>query len=220
MEVIKTFKQLCDLHKTDKSTYHGYHYFYPMFIEKLRNDTFNMLEIGYFKGKSLKVWKDYFPNAFIYVMDIDFDLSDDRSKVIKGDQSKLKDIVNVANVVKTAKFIIDDGSHHPDHQWETFSYFFNNVLEPGGIYIIEDIECSWWNHAAACYGYKIKGATILDKLNSFVHEINHEYSGLENKQNISSITYGQNCVIITKRTEEEANYFNRTYRYPKKLKNL
>ena len=34
-----------------------------------------------------------------------------------------------------------------------------------------------------------------------------------NKLKISSITFGQNCIIITKQTEEEENYFNRNYRF-------
>ena len=34
---------------------------------------------------------------------------------------------------------------------------------------------------------------------------------------ISSITYGQNCIIITKQTEEEKSFYNREYRFGWKL---
>ena len=43
--------------------------------------------------------------------------------------------------------------------------------------------------------------------------INAEFSGKKNYLKISSITYGQNCIIIKKQTEEESNYFNREYRF-------
>jgi hypothetical protein len=34
---------------------------------------------------------------------------------------------------------------------------------------------------------------------------------------ISSVTFGQNCIIITKKTAEEAQYSNRQYRFRKHL---
>lgn len=37
------------------------------------------------------------------------------------------------------------------------------------------------------------------------------------RRQISSITFGQNCIIITKKTAEEAQYSDRQYRFRKHL---
>ena len=48
------------------------------------------MEIGVYHGNSLKVWKDYFPNAEIYGIDIDPSckkFEDERTKIIICDQN-------------------------------------------------------------------------------------------------------------------------------------
>lgn len=210
---MKSFKELSELYGTDKVTYHGYHFFYPKFLESLRDQEFNMLEIGWGSGASVKVWNDYFQNANIFVMDINVEYVDGRQKVIKGDQSSDEDLLRITNEVKSAKFIIDDGSHNPIHQLNTFYYLFNNLLEPGGIYIIEDIELSYWNKDSSLYGYKVGNVNILHSMLKCNEMVNHEFTKIKNNLDISTITYGQNCIIITKRDIEESNYFKRDYRY-------
>jgi len=208
------FYQMCTKNNTDKCTHHGYHYFYPRFLDTLRNQTFNMLEIGYHTGDSARMWCDYFPNSKVFVMDIDHEITFDNFQVFKGDQSNLDDLENVKNKIENAKFIIDDGSHHPYHQIQTFEYFFKNILEDGGIYIIEDIETNYWRSDSEVYGYKIGYFNSIDYTSKhYIDKINSEFSKVYNDLRISSITYAQNCIIITKQTQEESDYFNRNYRY-------
>ena len=57
-------------YKTDKLTHHGYNRFYDMFLTPLRNVHLNFLEIGVDKGRSLKLWNDFFINGKIYGLDI------------------------------------------------------------------------------------------------------------------------------------------------------
>lgn len=200
--------------ETDKVYYHGYHYFYPNYFEKFRYDEFKMLEIGYGDGASMKSWVEYFPNADITVMDINVELEySDRCRVFKGDQSNENDLNMIIDNVKSAKLIIDDGSHNPSHQLNTFYYLFRYLLEPGGVYIIEDIELSYWNPDSALYGFKSGDINIIDSLLKCNEMVNHEFSGVRNTLDISTITYAQNCIIITKRDVEESNYFNRSYRF-------
>ena len=46
--------------------------------------------------------------------------------------------------------IIDDGSHIPWHQIFTLETIFDTFLKDGGVYIIEDIETSyWWGDAGS-----------------------------------------------------------------------
>lgn len=207
------FQQLSLKFGTDKVTHHGYHYFYPKHLDVLRKDKFNMLEIGYDGGHSCRMWEEYFPHANVYAMDINIEGQFNNHIVFKGDQSNFNDLKRVTDAIGSTRFILDDGSHHPTHQIETFNFLFKNLLEPGGIYIIEDVECNYWNSESEIYGYRIGFFNAVDYTKKLIEHINSEFSGIQNKLGISSITYGQNCIIITKQTEEEKNYFNRGYRF-------
>jgi hypothetical protein len=199
---------------TDKVSHHGYHFFYPFFLDKIRDEKFNMLEIGYGSGESLKMWCQYFPNCVFFCTDIGFEaVYSDNCRVIKADQSNEKDLQKIVKQIGSTKLIIDDGSHNPKHQYDTFLYLFEHLLENGGIYIIEDIETSYWNPNAVLYGYQVGDFNLLKNINIIQDMINHEFSKIENTLRIATITYGQNCIIITKRTKEEQIYFDRKYRF-------
>lgn len=209
----KSFLEICQNAGTDKVNPHGYHFFYPSFLEKLRDEKFNVLEIGYGSGHSTKMWCEYFSNCNFFCLDKDHEANySDQCKVIKGDQSNVQDLQNLIKQIGTAKLIIDDGSHNPRHQYDTFIYLFENLLEDGGIYIIEDIETSYWNPRSTLYGYQIGNFNLMKNFISFQDMINQEFSRVKNTLKISTVTYGQNCIIITKRTEGEHQYFNRKYR--------
>jgi len=219
---MKTFKQVGIDFETDKVLHHGYHLYYPQYLEHLRSKTFNMLEIGlgsftHYTGNSNKLWNKYFPQAKVFIMDIDHEYQDEYSIIIKGDQSQLSDLKNLKNLIKNADFIIDDGSHHPEHQLLTFKYFFKDLLNPGGTYIIEDIECSYWDPQSEIYGYKTGHLNIVDYFTKYQHEINSEFNQNTNPLNLSTITFGPNFIVIKKRTQEEIDFYNREYRFKYKL---
>ena len=200
-------------HGTDKVRQHGYHFFYPRFLEPFRDQTFAMLEIGYHQGASARMWEDYFPHARIFAMDIGTSGTFGRHEVIMGDQSKTDDVRRVAAQIGSARLIVDDGSHHPVHQFETFQFLFSNLLEPGGVYIIEDIECNYWRPESEIYGYRIGFFNAIDASTKLIDLVNAEFSGRDNSIGISTISYGQNCIIITKQTDEERAFFDRRYRF-------
>ena len=49
----------------------------------------------------------------------------------------------VATVGIKFDVILDDGSHVPEHQILTINKLWD-LVKPGGVYIIEDIETSYW----------------------------------------------------------------------------
>lgn len=210
----KSFYKLSLDANTDKVTHHGYHFFHPLFLEKIRNDNFNMLEIGYGNGESIKMWCNYFAHSTIFCADINIEKEiNNRCKVIKCDQSNEEDLMNLVKYIGSAKVIVDDGSHNPKHQYDTFLFLFESLLEDGGVYIIEDIETSYWKSHYTLYGYEVGEFNLFSNINKCQNMINHEFSKIQNHLNISTITYAQNCIIITKRTKEEQEYFNRKYRF-------
>ena len=53
---------------------------------------------------------------------------------------------------------------------------FNNLLEYGGVYIIEDIECSYWRSEAKIYGYEIGHFNIVDYFKNKTDQINDKFA--------------------------------------------
>jgi hypothetical protein len=202
---------------TDKVYHHHYDRFYPMFLEPLRNQEFNMLEIGIHEGGSFLLWEEYFPKANLYGVDINSEWKNDRCKTFKFDQSNPEDLKEMTRVIPKCKFIIDDGSHIPQHQLITFLELFDNLLDYGGIYIIEDIECNYWDSTVELYGYPSGHFNVVDYLKHVPDQINSEFSKHRNDLNISTITFAHNCIIITKKTEEEIELTKREYRFSNAL---
>ena len=64
---------------SDKLHHHGYHRFYPWFLEHLRGGSVNILEIGIDETESLKLWTGYFDNVNLHGIDIDPKYFDDQS---------------------------------------------------------------------------------------------------------------------------------------------
>jgi hypothetical protein len=101
----------------------------------------------YKPGCSLRMWREYFPNAFIYGCDIVKSVlfEEERITTFYVDQSssdsleQLKNTVYALTVVPRIDFIIDDGSHLKDHQQTTIETLWS-ALAVNGIYIIEDVH--------------------------------------------------------------------------------
>jgi hypothetical protein len=201
---------------TDKVTHHEYHTIYDFFLNSLYNNKGSILEVGIDSGKSLKMWKELFPNAFIYGMDIGHAYSGERFDVIKGDQSNIADLNRVKDTIqnKNVFFINDDGSHIPEHQLLTFNTLFPSLCE-GGVYIIEDIETSYWTRGGLYgyqtrYGYK-NPSSIIEIFKEVADSVNTEFAGkrpnrVEHHESIGSITFSKNCIIITKKNQKTRPY--------------
>lgn len=216
---------------TDKVTHHGYHRFYPRYLEEFRDTATGILEIGIDRKCSVELWKAYFPNAHVYGIDIGFEHTEPRVTIRQADQSSRSDLESVrAHITHPIQCIVDDGSHIPEHQLSTLNYFFPKLLEPGGVYIVEDIETSYWTRGD-CYGYPTnygfkhpqsfveQSKALIDSINSeFLDDscIDTQFSA-EVRAWMSSIAFGQNCVIFQKKMAHEMDYSNRVYRFQHNL---
>ena len=224
---------------TDKITHHGYHRFFADELHALRDQTFGMIEIGIQHGPSLTLWQEYFPRAHIYGLDDKVAIDEPRVTVVRGDQIVLGDLKRLQAALDPAlpiRFINDDGAHHPDHQFKTFDYLFRHVLAEGGVYIVEDIETSYWRRVTNWdtgdqfpYPYGLlRGESFIQRAKALIDLINHEYLSpgdrvkveakteflsRDTKMAISSVRFGHNCVVFRKKTRDEAAYQNRKYRY-------
>lgn len=119
------------------------HNYVPLFVrhfEPCRTTVRRVLEIGVEAGTSLRMWRDYFPNAEIWGFDIDprcKSQESDRIKVVIGDQTKEIDLDTLPG---DFDIVIDDGLHTQDAQIKTFLFIFREKMAERGIYVVEDCE--------------------------------------------------------------------------------
>ncbi len=149
----------CDLnnlakkYRTDKvdehHSYKGVTYLdiYQRYMSNKRNDVKTFVEIGVRDGASLRMWKEYFPNATIYGIDIDARCeqhNEDNIEIIIGDQNDDTFLNNIKNKFKSTgiDILLDDGSHITTHQIKTFDCLYP-VVNKNGLFIIEDLANSY-----------------------------------------------------------------------------
>jgi demethylmacrocin O-methyltransferase len=215
--------KLAIINKTDKGTTHQYTKHYEFHLSKKRKQRLNILEIGIggyqnpnLGGESLRMWKYYFPNSNIYGIDI-FDkngIDENRIKTFKGSQVDKEFLERIYNEIGSLDIIIDDGSHINEHIIETFKILFP-LLKQNGIYIIEDIQTSYWpdfgyggdsmnlsNPATSMNFFK----KLADCIN-YEEFINPEYQPTYYDQNIISIHFYHSMVFICKGDNNEGSNF-------------
>lgn len=135
---------LIDISKysTDKIT-HGYYPFYEKhFSDKL--DCRHVMEIGVYNGDSLKLFSDYFKDAKIYGIDLNYinNIDSDKIKTFIANQSDKIQLGKILDELSCElDIVIDDGSHIMKDQQTSFGFLFKH-LKSGGIYIIEDLHTS------------------------------------------------------------------------------
>lgn len=144
---------LCDLsikYGTDKITWGYTPHYYDMWYHR-RNSVQRVLEIGIcgqrdipnnVTGASLFMWRDFFPNAQVYGIDIDskWMVTDaERITTFVGDQTDPDSLRAIASAVGGLfDFIVDDAIHDPQPQLNALSALFPYLVSDG-IYAIEDV---------------------------------------------------------------------------------
>jgi hypothetical protein len=141
VEIFKKYESYSNYKGTDKGTGHCYDDLYQQLLEPIRLKAKNVVEIGVFSGASCEVWLEYFSNATIYGIDISFqnliyNNQSERMKYIKGNATTKEILKNLPSCID---FVLDDGSHLPDHQINS-AKIFAPLISKDGIFICEDIH--------------------------------------------------------------------------------
>lgn len=162
---------------------HNYMPLYHRHFHNVREEVKLVVEIGVQTGRSLKVWKEYFPNATIYGIDIDPECKkheEDRIKIIIGsqyDENVLDQLPDNLDIV------IDDGSHITEHQIMSFEYLFTHKMANRGIYVCEDI------------GFRDKTINYFKNLANLVNFVPPNFLG-SNWPNLNSLNeYSDNYYV-------------------------
>lgn len=137
-----TLNDIALARNTDKSSNtHNYCPIYQTLFEPIKNDVKVMLEIGIEMTASIMMWRDYFPNAFIYGIDlVPCNDGGERTKNYIVDQSKPEELKWLMEQIgEPLDIIIDDGSHDLSHIIISLTFLYPH-LKSGGLYLIEDLE--------------------------------------------------------------------------------
>ena len=167
---------------TDKLGLHRYPQHYQRHFAALRRSEFSLLEIGiggYSReragGRSLRMWKAFFPKAQIIGLDIEDKsfVNEDRILAYQGSQTDAALLKQIFRTHGKFKIIVDDGSHRPEHIRTTFAILFP-MLAKGGMYAIEDTQTSYWP--------RFGGSTDLDDKTTTMALVKDLLDGLNHKE--------------------------------------
>lgn len=139
----KSLLEISDFYPTDKESEHNYiSNHYERIFEPLRESTKKVCEIGRGCLGSAEMFRDYFKNAeVIACVPSQINEKKERIKTYIMDQSKEEEINNFCLEQGDFDIILDDGTHKMKDQQLTFAKLFKK-LNPGGVYIIEDLHTS------------------------------------------------------------------------------
>lgn len=146
-------------HETDKVA-HGYLPHYHNHFTPLRNQPITLLEVGAWKGGSLRMWRDWFKNPDTRIMSVDIGhgpcpLDPEKYELIVAD---IKSWVPPEGL--ELDIVIDDGSHMTPDMVAAFRKLWP-LVKPGGWYVIEDLETQFqpgWGH------FERDGSEVIDQI--------------------------------------------------------
>lgn len=141
----------------------------------------NLLEIGIQNGGSLEIWAKYFHKArHIVGCDIDancknLQFADSRIQTVVGNINNQSTLAEVNAAAPGFDIIIDDGSHKSSDIVTSFKNLYKH-LNPGGLYVIEDLHCSYW---AKWGGGLWKSASAMEFFKDLTDLLNQQSWGVQ-----------------------------------------
>jgi hypothetical protein len=134
--------------KSDKGDVHSYLPVYETLLAPYR-PACKLLEIGLFKGDSMRLWEAYFPCGEIHGIDLcdqPLDgMADLRPMIAEGTHNIC--LMSATHPAEVERYfggfqfdvIIEDSSHAESEQLGIY-HNFRDKLAPGGTYVIEDVQ--------------------------------------------------------------------------------
>lgn len=198
---------------SDKWGPHQFTRHYERHFEPLRDRPLTVLEIGiggYDRpdagGASLRMWRGYFPRAQVYGVDMwdKSGLDGPRITTVRANQAEPETIAAVAERFGPFDIVIDDGSHVSELTRASFDVLFPYV-RPGGCYVIEDVQTSYWpifggngrdlDDPATTVGF---GKALVDGLNHDELLDTHGRSPAGTDEQIDGIHFYRNLMVLEK----------------------
>jgi len=180
-------------------THHCWHYtsIYEKYMDSYRDKEVKFMEIGIcdkrFPFASPKMWLEYFKNVDLYSIDNFWGNPPSENSItnilnigtnfIYADQGSPEDWDFVVNQIgeNTVDFIVEDGSHWPNHVMYSL-YRSIDILKTGGYYFMEDIQ----NPLKSRGWYRYDNADILLEFQNWSNDYKSSYIDLEMANHIKN----------------------------------
>jgi hypothetical protein len=204
--------KLAVIYGTDKWGTHRYVAHYARHFEHLRQEKITLLEIGIGGyedpregGRSLRMWRRYFPNALIVGLDC-YDQSrhaEKRIRIYRGDQSDERILRRIVAEVGRPHIVIDDGSHLNRDVLKSFEVLFP-LMADHGVYAVEDTQTSYWPEAGGSSDDLRDAPTSMALFKGLVDGLNYEefikpgYVPTYLDEHITGLHFYHNLVFIEK----------------------
>jgi hypothetical protein len=214
-------RALAMVHGTDKWGDHWYASHYDRHLRDRRLEVRSVLEIGVggyddpaAGGASLRMWRDYFPEATIIGLDV-YDKSavrEERIVTVQGDQSDIAFLERLGQSHGPFDLIVDDGSHVCVDVIATFHALFPFVVD-GGTYAIEDLQTGYWPGTGGSSTDTTSLVTSVGFVKSLVDSLNYRELLLEGyeptylDQHIVALHCFHNLVLAVKGDNDERSSF-------------
>jgi len=145
-------ERLIDNSRSDKNTIHSYLPLYEKLLTSKKETAKRVLEVGIWRGGSIKLWKDFFTNAVVHGVDIiDIntvwsEIKNNRGIVLHTSTNAYdSDFVTTNFLNQNIKFdfLLDDGPHTLESM-KQFIRLYSQLMADDGILIIEDVQAWEW----------------------------------------------------------------------------
>jgi hypothetical protein len=113
---------------------------YERYLRPWRMQRFTLLELGVFRGDSLRMWNAFFPRATVVGLDLEQTAAERAPEfdVAVGSQADPEVLDGILERHPDIRVVVDDASHITSLTLESFRYLFPRLAR-GSLYAIEDV---------------------------------------------------------------------------------
>lgn len=153
---------------------------YDRLFQTHRDIPITLLEIGVQNGGSLEIWSKFFDKAVKLIgCDINpacaqLQFDSEKISIVIGDANKDEAYYQIMELEQNFDLIIDDGSHKSGDIVRSFLRYFNHLNEDG-LYLIEDLHCSYWTDYE---GGLLNPCSSIEFFKKLIDIINYEHWGV------------------------------------------
>lgn len=182
---------------------------YDRALAHLQGQPVSFLEIGVFRGGSVRMWRDFFAaGSAVTFIDIDpackaLELPGTDIRI--GDQTDAGFLGALGQEKGPFDLIVDDGGHQMHQQITSFRALWPH-LKDGGIYIVEDVHTSYWPGFGG--GLRAPGSFVefakdlVDRMHSWYTEDDAGFPLHPMAREIGSIAFHDSLVILEKQLHD------------------